>query len=221
MDVALLVVQYIGIVAFSISGTLVAIKKRTDSLGALIFAMLTAFGGGVTRDLILGRPIGLLWSQEYRYMALVSIAISLIGFHLALVPQVAAFLRRHEHDTVLELADAIGLASFCVSGVDVAISVSGTDNALLLIFCGCITGVGGGILRDICSAEIPALFRKHVYCLPAVGGTILYVYTYGVLPHIVSMLIAIVLIILFRMLACKFKWNLPAPNGGEETTETP
>lgn len=81
MDIVLTVVQYIGIIAFSISGTIVAIKKRTDVVGALIFALLTSFGGGLMRDLILDRPISLLWSKDYRYMALVCIGVSLVCFH--------------------------------------------------------------------------------------------------------------------------------------------
>lgn len=211
MDIVLTVVQYIGIAAFSISGTIVAIKKRTDVLGALIFALLTSFGGGLIRDLILDRPISLLGVEEYRYMALVCIGVSLLCFHLVFIGRTAEFIRRHEHDFWLELADAVGLAVFCVLGVDVAISAGGTENNLLLIFSGCITGVGGGILRDICSAEIPTIFRKHVYFIPAIGGTMLYVFSCGALPHLASMLISIAVIILVRMLAHTFKWNLPVP----------
>ncbi|MBQ8356937.1 MAG: TRIC cation channel family protein [Clostridia bacterium] len=140
---------------------------------------------------------------------------------LAFIGRTAEFIRRHEHDFWLELADAIGLSVFCVSGVDVAIATSGTGNILLLIFCGCITGVGGGILRDICSAEIPGLFRKHIYFIPAIGGTMLYVFTYGILPRLVSMLISIAVIIVFRMLAHRFKWNMPVPGKNPKPASEP
>lgn len=78
-----------------------------------------------------------------------------------------------------------------------------------MIFCGLITGVGGGMLRDICSAQIPSVFRKNIYLIPAVLGSVLYVLTYSHWNQLVSMLLSIALIIVIRLLAYFFKWNLP------------
>ena len=143
------------------------------------------------------------------------IAVSLICFAFAFIPKTANFITKHSHDFAIDFTDAIGLSVFCVFGVDVAIEL-GYTNPILLIFCGCITGVGGGMLRDICSAEIPFIFRKHIYLIPTLCGAIFYTLTYKHIPHLASLLIAIGIIIVLRVLAIKFKWNLPVPKGDGE-----
>jgi uncharacterized membrane protein YeiH len=123
---------------------------------------------------------------------------------------VAKFIGAHQHNLVLELTDALGLSTFCVLGVDLARGVAGESaTTVLLIFCGLITGVGGGMLRDICSAQIPSVFRKNIYLIPAVLGSTLYVLTYSHWNQLLSMLLSISLIIVIRLLAYFFKWNLP------------
>lgn len=165
------------------------------------------------RDLILGiHPPHLLFSARYGIEAIVACVLCFVFFHLFFIDRFKSFLLSHEHDFWIDFTDAIGLSVFCVCGVDVAIRAQGSaSNAILLIFCGCITGVGGGILRDICSAQIPILFRKHIYLLPALLGASFYTLTYHLLPHVPSMLISIVLVVLFRVFAIIFKWNLPSP----------
>lgn len=215
VDIILNIVEYIGVVSFAISGTVIAINKKADAVGAVVFALLTCFGGGMLRDIILGITPRILTNREYHYLALTCIIVALICFVLAFIPKTATFITRHSHDFAIEFTDAIGLSVFCVFGVDVAIELSG-GNPVLLIFCGCITGVGGGMLRDICSAEIPFIFRKHIYLIPTLCGSSFYALTYKHIPHLSSMLIAIGIIITLRVLAIIFKWNLPVPGGKGE-----
>ena len=212
VDTVLSVVEYIGVISFAISGTAIAIKKKTDAVGALIFAFLTCFGGGMIRDIVLGNVPRILSVSSNYFLALCCICVSSVCFALAFIPKTADFVTKHSHDFVIELTDAIGLSVFCVTGTDVAIEL-GFESSVLLIFCGCITGVGGGVLRDICSAEIPFIFRKHIYLIPTLCGAILYTFTYEHLPHLASYFIAISTIILVRVLAIIFKWNLPVPKG--------
>jgi len=210
LDTILFIVQCIGVVSFAITGTIIAIHKKTDFIGALAFALLTSFGGGMLRDITLGHIPSLFIDRDLHIMAVIGAGTSLICFHLAFFKPVARFIGKHRHSFFLELADALGLSSFCVLGVDAARNLAG-ENAipLVLIFGGFITGVGGGMLRDICSAEIPAIFRKNVYLIPAVLGSALYTLTYPYWPRLVSMFVSIALIIVIRVLAYCYKWNLP------------
>ena len=160
VDVVLNIVEYIGVISFTVSATVIAINKKTDAVGAVMFALLTCFGGGMMRDVILGTTPKILANPSYHYLALTSIVISLICFVLAFIPKTASFITKHSHDFAIEFTDAIGLSVFCVFGINAAIEAGVGNNSVLLIFCGCITGVGGGMLRDICSAEIPFIFRE-------------------------------------------------------------
>ena len=116
----------------------------------------------------------------------------------------------------------IGLALFCILGVDSAIHFLGSpSNPALLIFCGCITGIGGGILRDIFSAQIPLVFRKHIYLIPALLGTGCYVLLLSHLPRLAAILISVSIILVIRILAILFHWNLPTPLGKEPKQTSP
>lgn len=212
VETILFIVECIGICSFSVSGTLISIQKKTDVIGALFFALLTCFGGGLLRDLLLGiTPPHVLSDPGYHILLLICLSVSFVVFELSFIPKISAFIEKFKHVFLLYFTDAIGLSIFCVFGVDIALQSSTVHNPLLLIVCGCITGVGGGMLRDIVSGEIPLIFKKHIYLLPAILGSTLYVFTYSHLPHLVSMLLAIVLIIAIRLLAIIFKWNLPVP----------
>jgi len=216
VDIILSIVEYIGVISLAISGTVIAINKKADAVGAVVFALLTCFGGGMVRDIILGITPRIITNREYHYLALTCIGVALICFALAFIPKTASFITKHSHDFAIDFTDAIGLSVFCVFGVDVAIELSGGENPVLLIFCGCITAVGGGMLRDICSAEIPFIFRKHIYLIPTLCGATFYSLTYKHIPHLVSMLITIGIVIGLRVLAIIFKWNLPVPKGNSE-----
>lgn len=211
VDIILNIVEYIGVISFAISGTVIAINKKTDAVGAVVFALLTCFGGGMVRDIILGITPRILTNRENHYLAITCMGISLICFACAFIPKTADFISKHSHDFIIDFTDAIGLSVFCIFGIDVALEINANANPVLLIFCGCITGVGGGMLRDVFSAEIPFIFRKHIYLIPTLCGATFYALTIKHIPHLVSMLIAIGIIIGLRVLAIIFKWNLPVP----------
>ncbi|MCQ2386092.1 MAG: TRIC cation channel family protein, partial [Clostridia bacterium] len=158
-------------------------------------------------------PPKLLFSFEFRVLAVLCLAVSAFVFSISFFGNVADALISHSHNFWLELTDSVGLAAFCVLGVDSTLS-SRPDlagNALLLVFSGCITGVGGGVLRDMLSAEVPLLFRKHIYFIPAVLGSLIYVFLLPLQRQVLSYLISMGIILLIRLLAMHFKWNLPSP----------
>ena len=218
MDIFITIIQYVGAVSFTISATIYAIHKRTDIIGALVFSLLTCFGGGVIRDIAIGQlPPSILVSHSSYNLAIVSIVVCLAFYHLAFIKRVHTFIDKHEHNFLLEFTDALGLASFVVSGMEIAIA-NGKTSFVVIVFAGCITGVGGGILRDICSAQIPSLFRKHIYLIPVIVASIFFALTYNKI-EVISVIITVLIIITVRMLAFKFKWNLPKPKP-QETEKT-
>ena len=210
LDTLFLVLQCVGVFSFAITGTIIAIRKKTDFVGALFFALLTSFGGGIIRDVTTGNIPRLFTDSDYYIMAIVCVLTSLLCFHLAFIEPVGKFIGKHRHNFFVELTDAIGLSLFCVLGVDATRSMLGEGTIpLILIFGGFITGVGGGMLRDICSAQIPSIFRKDIYLIPAVIGSTLYTLTLPHLPHLLSLSISASLILIIRLLAYFFKWNMP------------
>ena len=219
MDIFLTIIQYVGAISFTISATIYAIQKRADLIGALVFSLLTCFGGGAIRDIVIGQlPPLILVSADVHYLALVSIGVCLICYHFGFIKRVARFADRHQHSFLIEFTDSLGLASFVVSGLEVAIEY-GKTGFVILVFAGCITGVGGGILRDICSAEIPSVFRKHIYLIPVIIASVFFALTYDKIPEIVSIIITLVIIIAIRMVAFKFKLNLPIPKTENKEVE--
>lgn len=207
------IIECIGMASFSISGTIIAVQKRLDFIGAIFFSLITCFGGGLIRDLIIGvTPPLLFTSFEFRILTLICVGTSTLIFMLSFIKGFAATLLNNVHNFWIELTDSIGLAAFCVAGVDSALaSNADKDNFLLLVFCGCITGVGGGILRDVLSCEIPLLFRKHIYLIPAIIGTVVYVFMLPIHSSILAYCVSMGIILIIRILALIFHWNLPTP----------
>lgn len=210
-DFIILCMEMIGVVAFAISGTLVGISKRSDIIGCLFFALVTTFGGGFFRDIILGEVPHVLWDTGYYIRVIVALAVSVICILLAFHPKASAYLEKHQNDFLLNLSDAIGLSVFCVCGVEALLASGVAYSRVTLIFVGTLTGVGGGILRDVFASEIPLVFRKHVYLLPAFLGTLLYVCIYPHVHELLSMFLSVGLIIVVRILAIVYRWNLPTP----------
>ena len=127
MDAFLIVLQYVGVISFAISATIYAVHKRADIIGALVFSLLTCFGGGIIRDMVIGRiPPNLLVEKEYYILALVCAITCVICYCLGFVSPIGAFMRKHQHSVIIEFTDALGLASFVVLGVESAIEFGKT-----------------------------------------------------------------------------------------------
>ena len=197
-DDIVLVVDIVGTLVFAISGALAAGEKRFDLMGVAIIAFVTAVGGGTIRDLLIGaHPVG--WMQSYHY-----ILITLVGVILAyfLHRQLQGFRKS------FFLFDAIGLGTFAIAGMEKALSFGVSPGYAIL--CGMITGCFGGLIRDVLCNEIPLIFRKEVYALPALMGAAVYLGLdyLSIIPE-VRLPITIVLVILFRVLAVHYNWRLP------------
>ena len=200
--------ELIGTAAFALSGVMTAVKKELDVLGVLVVGVVTAVGGGALRDVLLGRlPPVMFTAPVY---ALVAAAVCLIAFLLLYLrgPRSLAYLERF--NPVINVFDAIGLGVFAVAGVRAAFSLGFGQNAFLAVFVGTVTGVGGGLMRDMLAGDIPMVLKKRVYALAAIAGAALY-YTMArlALDEGAAQLCGMGLVVLIRLLATRYKWNLP------------
>lgn len=207
MDEIMFVLELIGAAAFAVSGAMVAIEKRADIFGVLFLAVTTALGGGVIRDVLIGRIPPVMF-VSYWYL-LISVVAALAVFIDAYLRSEKYKLHLDKLDAVNNIFDAIGLAVFTVSGMNAAMPVS--DNVILVLFVGMCTGVGGGMLRDVMTNTMPKVLRKRVYAVASLlGGGLYYaMYVLGV-NQIVSLGCGMLLIFALRLFATIFKWNLPS-----------
>ena len=158
--------ELIGAAAFAISGAALGIRKEMDLFGVAMLGMTTAVGGGMLRDTMLGlTPPAALRDPV---QALVAIAVSILVFFVW--RRRKAELHNRYAETVLLLADSLGLGIFSAHGAAIAIQAGYGANWFLVLFMGMLTGVGGGVLRDVCSAERPYIFTKHVYACASLAG---------------------------------------------------
>lgn len=200
--------EYIGIAAFAISGAMTAIDREADVFGVLFLAVITALGGGVIRDTLLGElPPRMFTSYPYIVTAL---ACALAVFAVAYIRREVYIRNLHRVDIIVNVFDALGLAVFTVSGMNIAIESYGFSNPVLLTVLGMTTGVGGGMLRDVLSGCMPGVLYKHVYAVASLAGALLY---YALLrlgvEQLMSAVISIAGIFTLRFFASIYKWNLP------------
>ena len=200
--------ELIGTVACASSGAMVGIRKNMDIFGVNMLGIMTAVGGGCIRDIILGITPPKMF-QNFSYVG-ASILISCILFSVFYVNQrllASRFLERYER--IMISLDAIGLGVFTVMGIRTAIGISCEENIFLLIFVGTVTGIGGGMLRDIMAGMTPFVFVKHVYAIASILGAVSYIILRNYFRDIVSVFIGAAVVIIIRLLAAHFHWNLP------------
>jgi len=113
------------------------------------------------------------------------------------------------YEKVMNIFDAIGLGAFTVVGIDTAVLSGYGDYHFLIIFLGVITGVGGGILRDIMAGQTPYVLRKHIYACASIVGAVLYAWLLNYIDGNIAMLIGACSVVLIRLMATHFCWNLP------------
>lgn len=191
-----------------------AIRKRLDLLGIIILGETTAVGGGMLRDILLGRvPPSLFINPVYVIMAFVTVLILffIIRFNQQIMtgPYIVAY------EKIMNIFDAVGLAAFTVTGIDTAAMAGYGEYHFLSIFLGVLTGVGGGVLRDIMAGQTPYILKKHVYACASLAGAIFYVYLSGALGSNAAMVTGALLVIAIRLLATKYCWDLPKATADE------
>ena len=205
MNVFLLTLELLGTLSFAASGAMTGIRKNMDIFGVCILGLTTAVGGGVIRDVILGNtPPATFRSPVYATVALITaLVLFLPGLRRFLMRNTALF------DRCMFWMDTVGLGLFTVTGIRTAYACAPRPTVFLLVFVGVVTGVGGGVLRDIMAGNTPYIFVKHIYACASLAGALLC----GVLWHyageLPSMVLGAAVVILIRCLSAHFRWNLP------------
>lgn len=200
-------IEIIGTIAFAVSGGMLAIRKNLDLLGIIVLGVTTACGGGMLRDLLLGITPPSLFINPV-YVTAATIAVLALFLAVRYLKLSLAVLESERYDNLLNLMDAIGLGAFTVVGIDTAIEAGFYEYRLLIIIMGVLTGVGGGVLRDIMATETPGILKKHIYACASLAGAVSYV-LFLPLSNDLAMIFSAVLVVIIRILARKYRWNLP------------
>ena len=200
---SLVLLDLLGIFVFAISGALVGVRKGLDVFGVLVLAGTTGLGGGFLRDLLIGAtpPAAL---EDWRYlMAPVVAGLVTFAFHPA--------FRRME--PLVNVFDAFGLALFCVTGALKALEYDLPPLSAALM--GMVTGIGGGMARDVLAGRVPAVFGGDLYATPALAGAAIVVVgvEYLDLGTVVVTLLGGGVCLVWRLLAIWRRWQAPMPTG--------
>lgn len=188
-----------GVVVFALSGVVIACRSRMDPFGMLVLAAVTGIGGGTLRDLVLGvRPVFWVADPTYLWVILATVGLSIIGFH---------YIHRLSR-VFLPVADAFGLALFTVIGAHKALQLEAPGVVAVLM--GLLTGVAGGMVRDILARRVPMVLRQEVYATASIAGGITYV-GLGELGTPAGIAIGLALAVTLGLRLAAIHWQLTLP----------
>ncbi|AEA46233.1 trimeric intracellular cation channel family protein [Archaeoglobus veneficus] len=197
LELVVLTMNYVGVFAFAVSGALKGIDKNMDVFGCAFLGLATAFGGGITRDIIAGNVPPLAFRSEPDFI----IAIAAITITICMYRKLANAVG------LLPYFDAVGLGAFAALGGAVALNVG--LGPLGVVFAAMFTGAGGGIIRDVLAGEVPLVFTREFYATAAlIGGAGLYVLSW-VTTLEVAMFVSALSTTILRIASIRFGWNLP------------
>jgi uncharacterized membrane protein YeiH len=214
IQMLVLALDLLGTFAFAISGGVAGVKRRHDFFGIMVLAFAAGNAGGITRDLLIGAvPPDAI--SDWRYLA-ISVAAGIATFY---GHRVIERMR-----SSVQVFDAAGLALFAVSGSAKALAF-GVNPAMAAVL-GMLTGIGGGMLRDLLVGEVPAVLRSEVYAIAALAGAAVVVIGYFLrFPSAIAAIAGAILCFGIRMFAIRRSWNLPRarsspPSSPEVRSET-
>ncbi len=205
MDLFSSILEMIGVLAFAVSGALVGMRNGMDLFGVAVMGLMTALGGGVIRDVVLGITPPAAFQNPAQVLAavLVSVLVFLPFIRRRLESRTAGF------DRLLLAADSVGLGIFTVHGLGTAVGAGYGDNLFLMIFVAVVTGVGGGVMRDLLAGQKPYIFVKHIYaCASLVGALICAAFARAGQLQL-GMAVGCAAVIALRLGAAHYRWNLP------------
>lgn len=198
MHLLLLVLDLVGTFVFALSGAMLGARRRLDLFGVLVLAFATASAGGILRDLLIGAvpPAAL---SDWRYPA-IWLSAGLLAFRWS------PLIERMQHP--VRVFDALGLAVFAVAGADKALDAG--ISPLMAPFLGMLSGIGGGILRDVLLAEVPLVLRAELYAVAALSGASVVALGHILaLPDTMTAMAGVLLCFCLRLAALRYGWHLP------------
>lgn len=201
------ILELIGTLSFAVSGAMTALKKHMDIFGVCVLGLVTACGGGLLRDVVMGNLPPVMFRDPI--YAVAAILCSAIVF----LPFVRRKLLKEDHlyEIIMLWSDALGLGFFTAIGISTAMH-AGYTSRFFAVFLGVITGVGGGVLRDVLAGQPPYIFVKHFYACAAILGAIACVLLWPLIGEHGSVIVCCGLILVLRILAARFRWSLPKAN---------
>lgn len=192
------IIDLLGVVVFAISGSLAAGRKGLDLFGVIVISIVTAIGGGTLRDMLLNRdPI--FWIDDPGYLIVIFFASLFTLFY--------SRFRKPPYKALL-IADALGLAFFTIGGVQIAETFH--LHPIIVVIMGTITGVAGGVIRDILSAEVPLILQRDIYATASICGGVFYLlFKHFGFGENYSIIFGVILIVILRLLAILWGLRLP------------
>lgn len=195
---SLRIIEIAGIASFSISGAFAAMEKRLDLFGIFIIAFVTAMGGGTLRDVLIGEvPVKWMLDLSSGFVVVLSTIAALLFTRVL-----------QNYNRILLLFDSIGLGFFTVVGVQTGITLN--LHPVICVALGTITACFGGVIRDISLNNIPLIFKKEIYATTCIlGGTLFFLLQRVEVPQMTIEIICLITVVVFRLLAVKYDWQLP------------
>jgi uncharacterized membrane protein YeiH len=198
-----------GVAVFAVSGSLAAGRKRMDVFGVIVLGLVTALGGGSLRDTLLDAgPVFWVDDPVYLFVAVASSLLTFMAVRAISIPWRG-----------LLISDAFGLAVFMAIGTSKALTITGSASVSIVM--GVMTGVAGGMLRDVLSAEVPLILRKEVYATAALCGSLTYVILIPLgMQEILSLIFAATVTLCIRLAAIHWGFALPVFKSKDELEST-
>ncbi|MDT8859961.1 trimeric intracellular cation channel family protein [Alkalihalobacillus sp. MEB130] len=200
------VLTIIGTIAFALSGAFVAMEEKYDLLGVYILGLVTAFGGGAIRNLLIGVPVSALWDQGSLFLIAIMVVTIAFLFPIPLLQQWVKFGL---------LFDAIGLSAFAIQGAIYATEMGHPLSAVIVA--AALTGTGGGMIRDVLAGRKPLFLQKEIYIVWTMGAGLLI--GLGLIHTPLGYTILFLSVIILRMLSVHFQWHLPSRQLGKRVQE--
>ena len=218
MSITWLIFETAGTVAFALSGSLVALSRRMDIFGVAVLASLTAVGGGMIRDVLIGAvPPRALTNPVWLVLALAVAVLSCAAFALARFSRKS----RRVFTFFYDLSDTVGLAAFTVTGAAAGFSTTPQARFVLPIMLGLLTGVGGGVMCDLLAQRVPVVLKADVYALASIGGALAACLARPHLNATQTAWLGFSVVVALRVCAIAFGWQLyhPRPRRRKKSVE--
>ena len=201
------VFELIGVVAFAMSGVLVGIEYGFDIFGIFVLSFLTALGGGLFRDLILGNHPPVCFTH-FSYIICVAVTVVVFLIFLKIFDTKLGRGDIEKIKILITFFDAVGLGVFCVTGTAFAMQMGFSDNMLLCVASGLITSIVGGMLRDVLANRKPVVLRKEIYAVAAIIGAVIYYLIEPVIGITAATYLVAFLVLVIRMYSVRHKINM-------------
>lgn len=207
--------EIIGTIVFALQGSLVGIERKLDILGIMILGLSTAVGGGMIRDVILGNtPPAMFINPIYCIVASITVmtVIFTYKYHYRIIGN-------NKYPYILgtiHFLDALGLGIFTIVGTNISIQSGFEKNMFLCVFVGVVTGVGGGVLRDIIANRTPVVLEREIYAVASMIGAMMYYYLNRWILNDIALYMALGIIVIVRMICVYRNIHLPAIEGEKQ-----